>query len=106
MFPKMFRCCVFSAVVLLSTSLLANPALYDRVALEAFVDGIIYSQMEEKHVAGVTVAIVFEDDLILAKGYGYADVENKIPVDPYKTLFQIQSITKLFTWTALMQLYE
>ena len=106
MFLKMFRCCVFFAVVLSSTSPSANPALNDRVALEAFVDGVIESQMEEKHVAGVTVAIVFEDDLILAKGYGYADVENKITVDPYKTLFRIQSVTKLFTWTALMQLYE
>ena len=103
MFLKIFGCCVFFGVVLLSTSLLANPALNDRVALEAFVDGVIESQMEEKHVAGVTVAIVFEDDLILAKGYGYADVENRIPVDPHKTLFKIQSVTKLFTWTALMQ---
>lgn len=106
MFLKMFRCWFFFGVVLLSNLLLANPALNDRVALEAFVDGVIESQMEEKHVAGVTVAIVFEDDLILAKGYGYADVENRIPVDPHKTLFQIQSVTKLFTWTALMQLYE
>ena len=106
MLSKMLRGCVFFAVVLSPASLLANPALNDRVALEAFVDGVIESQMEEKHVAGVTVAIVFEDDLILAKGYGYADVENKIPVDPHKTLFQIQSVTKLFTWTALMQLYE
>lgn len=106
MFIKMFRYCVFLAMVLFSTSLLAHPALNDRVSLEAFVDGVINSQMEEKHVAGVTVAIVFEDDLILAKGYGYADLENKIPVDPYKTLFRIQSVTKLFTWTALMQLYE
>jgi CubicO group peptidase (beta-lactamase class C family) len=106
MLSKMLRGCVFFAVVLSPASLLANPALNDRVALEAFVDGVIESQMEEKHVAGVTVAIVFEDDLILAKGYGYADVENRIPVDPHKTLFQIQSVTKLFTWTALMQLYE
>jgi CubicO group peptidase (beta-lactamase class C family) len=96
----------FFAVIFSFTSPLANPALDDRVALEAFVDGVIESQMEENHVADVTVAIVFEDDLILAKGYGYADVENKIPVDPYKTLFRIQSVTKLFTWTALIQLYE
>ncbi|HET9908456.1 MAG TPA: serine hydrolase, partial [Anaerolineales bacterium] len=44
--------------------------------------------------------------LLFAKGYGYADVENAIPVDPEQTIFRIGSVTKLFTWTAVMQLAE
>jgi hypothetical protein len=82
-------------VLLLSTSLLANPALNNRIALEAFIDGVINSQMEEKHVAGVTAAIVFQDDLILAKGYGYADVENRIPVVCYRSSDNRLSIVPL-----------
>src|SRR6185503_6315777 len=40
------------------------------------------------------------------KGYGYADIENSLPVDPEQTLFRVGSVTKLFTWTAVMQLAE
>jgi len=44
--------------------------------------------------------------LFFAKGYGYADVKNKKPVLPDRTLFRIASVSKLFTWTAVMQLVE
>jgi CubicO group peptidase (beta-lactamase class C family) len=42
----------------------------------------------------------------LAKGYGFEDVENLVPVDPAETLFRPGSISKLFTWVAVMQLVE
>jgi len=41
-----------------------------------------------------------------AKGYGYADREEGIPVDPEQTIFHIGSNGKVFTWTAVMQLVE
>ena len=44
--------------------------------------------------------------MIFAKGYGYADVEAQLPVDPEATLFRPGSISKLFTWVAVMQLVE
>jgi CubicO group peptidase (beta-lactamase class C family) len=43
---------------------------------------------------------------IFSKGYGFLDVENRIPVDPETTLFRPGSISKLFTWVAVMQQVE
>src|ERR1700719_51945 len=74
--------------------------------LEAFFDGALLVQLESKHIAGAVVAVVVGDKLVFAKGYGYADVETRRKVDPEKTLFRIASISKLFTWTAVMQLVE
>jgi CubicO group peptidase (beta-lactamase class C family) len=52
------------------------------------------------------VAVVQDGNLLLAKGYGYADLEGQTPVDPERTLFRIGSVSKLFTWTTVMQLLE
>jgi HEAT repeat protein len=62
--------------------------------------------MEELHVPGVVVVVVKDGEFFFAKGYGYADVEKGIAVDPETTLFGIGSTSKLFTWTAVMQLAE
>jgi len=45
-------------------------------------------------------------ELIFSKGYGYADLTNETPVDADSTIFHIGSVTKLFTWTCVMQLVE
>ena len=50
--------------------------------------------------------VVKDGQVLLQKGYGYADVEKKQPVDPQKTLFRPGSVSKLFTWTAVMQQVE
>lgn len=78
----------------------------DPAELEAFLDHLMASQMEERHIAGAAVSVVKAGQLLFAKGYGYADLEEDIAVDPRQTGFQIGSITKLFTWTAIMQLVE
>lgn len=78
----------------------------DPVEMEAFLGGLIAQQMEDLHIAGAAVSVVKDGELIFARGYGYADLEEGIPVDPGQTLFKIGSITKLFTWTAVMQLVE
>lgn len=44
--------------------------------------------------------------MLLKKGYGYADMERKVPVDPDKTVFRIASVSKTFTAAAVMQLAE
>src|SRR5687767_13075293 len=76
----------------------------DPAELEAFLDELFGRQMEEYHIAGAAVSVVKDGELFFAKGYGYADLENGIPVDPKQTGFRIGSVTKLFTWTAVMQL--
>ena len=78
----------------------------DRADLEAFFDGAIPVQLDSKHIAGAVVAVVSGDKVVFSKGYGYADIENRRKVDPEKTMFRIASISKLFTWTAVMQQVE
>ncbi|HEX6050617.1 MAG TPA: serine hydrolase domain-containing protein [Gemmatimonadaceae bacterium] len=80
--------------------------LTDRAELEAFLDGVMIANLGDKHVAGATVAVVKDGALLLAKGYGWADPDKRIPVDAGRTLFRIGSVSKLFTWTAVMQLVE
>ena len=74
--------------------------------LETFLDRVIEQQMEEHNIPNLTVSVVQGDQLLFVKGFGYADHEVKTPVDPAKTLFRIGSTSKLFTWTAVMQLVE
>src|SRR6266700_570763 len=72
----------------------------------AFLDGILPQQLTREDVAGVVVSIVKDGKVLFAKGYGYSDVEKKVPVSPDTTLFRPGSISKLFTWTSVMQLVE
>jgi CubicO group peptidase (beta-lactamase class C family) len=78
----------------------------DPAELEAFLDELMAQDMEEHHIAGAAVSVVKDGSLFFSKGYGYADLEAGIPVDPEQTIFRIGSVTKLFTWTAVMQLVE
>nr|WP_281500563.1 serine hydrolase [Kordiimonas marina] len=83
-----------------------TPNLDDHAALETFVDGVVRAQLEALDIPGATVSIVKDGKVILEKGYGYARVAEGAHVRPDSTLFRIGSTSKLFTWTAVMQLYE
>ncbi|MEQ1755418.1 MAG: serine hydrolase domain-containing protein [Micropepsaceae bacterium] len=74
--------------------------------IEAFLDGLVPLQIESNDIAGATIAIVKDGQLLFAKGYGFADVETRTRVSPETTLFRTGSVTKLFTWTSVMQLVE
>ncbi|HEX2244245.1 MAG TPA: serine hydrolase domain-containing protein, partial [Gammaproteobacteria bacterium] len=78
----------------------------DPAELEAFLDKLLGREMEKHHIAGAAVSVVKDGELFFAKGYGEADVEKGIPVDPEQTIFHVGSVGKLFTWTAVMQLAE
>lgn len=78
----------------------------DSADLEAFFDGIMATHFQTYHIPGAAVAVVKDGKVLFAKGYGYADLESRTPVDAAKTLFRIGSVSKLFTWTAVMQLVE
>ena len=83
------------------------PVKHDLTAtdVEAFLDGLVPLQIETNDIAGATIAVVKDGELIFVKGYGFADVKARTPVTP-DTMFRIGSITKLFTWTSVMQLVE
>ena len=74
--------------------------------VEAFLDGVVPLQLGREDIAGATVAIVKDGKLLFAKGYGYSDVAAKKPVSPEETMFRPGSVSKLFTWTSVMQLVE
>ncbi len=78
----------------------------DPQELEVFLDKFFAQQMSKEHVPGAVFALVKDGKIFFSKGYGYADLEKKIPVVPDKTLFRVGSISKLFTATAVMQLAE
>ena len=88
------------------TAAMPHRGLRNPAELEAFIDGVMIGTMRDKHVAGAVVAVVKDGALYFAKGYGYADAARLEPVDPSRTLFRVGSVTKLFTWTAVMQLVE
>jgi len=74
--------------------------------IEAFVDGFMNSQMKAGPVAGAAVVVVKDGQVFFQKGYGYEDAQKRVPVDPAQTLFRPGSVSKLFTWTSVMQLVE
>jgi len=74
--------------------------------LGTFLDNIFSKYMSELHVPGATFVIVKDGEILFSKGYGFAKIKEKIPVDPSKTIFRAASISKLFTATAVMQLSE
>ena len=61
--------------------------------------------LKDWHAAGFAVAVVEKNQIIYAKGFGYKDYENKLPVTP-QTLFAIGSCTKAFTASLLGLLRE
>ena len=74
--------------------------------LEAWLDGYIPPALERGDVAGAIVVVVKDGRVLLQKGYGYADVEARRAFDPEHTLFRPGSVSKLVTWTAVMQQVE
>src|SRR6266702_3774478 len=78
----------------------------DQADLNAFFDGILPLQLERSDIAGASVLVMKDGNVLLEKGYGYSDVKAKKPVDPGTTIFRLASISKLFTWVSVMQLVE
>lgn len=78
----------------------------DPAELETFLDQLMLEQMDEHHIAGAVVSVVKDGEILFTQGYGLADVAGNKPVNPETTLFNIGSITKIFTFTAAMQLVE
>ncbi len=78
----------------------------ERNALEVFVDAFFTDQMEPLHTPGASLAIVQDGKIVLAKGFGWADLAKRTPVIADRTLFDVQSVSKLFTITAVMQATE
>ena len=77
-----------------------------RADVEAWLDGLVPYAMSTGDIAGGVIVVVKDGEVLAQKGYGYADVATKKPVDPERTLFRAGSVAKLVTHTAVMQLVE
>lgn len=77
----------------------------DYESTKAYVTKLIQYEMDKNKVAGLSIALVDDQRIVWAEGFGYADQERKIPATA-ETIYRIGSISKLFTDTAAMQLVE
>ena len=80
--------------------------MLDPAGVEAFVDGFMSAYLEENGAVGGVVSIVENGQIVLAKGYGEDDRARHRAVEARRTLFRVGSVSKLFIWTAVMQLVE
>ena len=74
--------------------------------LNAWLDGYMPYALHTGDIAGAVVAVVKDGQIVSERGYGYSDVAKRAPVDPKLTLFRPGSVSKLVTWTAVMQQVE
>jgi len=74
--------------------------------LNIWLDGYMPHALKTADIAGAVVAVVKDGEILSERGFGFADVAKHTPVDPRLTLFRPGSVSKLFTWTAVMQLVE
>jgi CubicO group peptidase (beta-lactamase class C family) len=83
----------------------AVPAL-TKADVDAWLDGFMPNALTQGDIAGAAVVVVKDGSILTQRGYGYADLAAHEPMDPDRTLLRVGSVSKLFTWTALMQLVE
>ncbi len=108
---KMDRSIAFGQTLLVADTLptqatVTTNGITDVAEMTTFFDGVMLSNMTKHRIPGVVVAVVKDGEIFFSKGYGYADVENQIAVNPDTSLFRIGSTSKVFTATAVMQLVE
>ncbi len=73
--------------------------------LQGKVDEYIGAELRAQRIPGLSLAVITNGQVTLAKGYGLANVEHEVPVKP-ETIFQSGSLGKQFTATAVMMLVE
>jgi CubicO group peptidase (beta-lactamase class C family) len=90
---------------LLALLLLLSVTCFAQDGIKTKVDDYIRSEMKAQQIPGVSLAVIKNGEIVLAKGYGLANVEHQVPVKP-ETIFQSGSMGKQFTATAVMMLVE
>jgi CubicO group peptidase (beta-lactamase class C family) len=73
--------------------------------IENYLSGLVDQEMSDHEITGISIALIDDQKIIWQKGFGFADLENKIPATP-ETIYRAGSISKVFTAAATMQLAE
>jgi D-alanyl-D-alanine carboxypeptidase len=95
-------CLIFVSLSCLYAGVADNP---DITGQERLFEAWIHGQMAYRGLPGIAVGVVSDQQLIWAKGFGFADIDAKTPMTP-ATKFRMASHSKLFTATAVMQLRD
>ncbi len=74
--------------------------------VDSWLDGMVPFALRRGDLAGAVIVVVKDGKVLTQRGFGYADAAKRTPVDPARTLFRPGSVSKLFTWTAVMQQVE
>jgi len=99
--------CFLMAIILVSHGLRAT-TLSDDPRVEAalrLVEVWVASQLDYNDIPGMSAGIVYDQELVWSRGFGFADVDEKMPASP-DTIYSICSISKLFTSIGIMQLRD
>ena len=80
-------------------------ALFGGLAHADKVDDLVRAEMKRHQIPGLSLAVLKNGKILKAKGYGFANMEWSVPATP-ETVYQLASVTKCFTATAVMQLVE
>ena len=97
---------LFLAPVTLLSQPPAQSSTLDLGSLTESVDAFLPSEMRSRHIPGAVLIVVSKGAVIAARGYGFADLESRRPVNPERTVFHIASVSKIITTTAAVQLIE
>jgi CubicO group peptidase (beta-lactamase class C family) len=93
------------APYILPLVLLLSLTCYAQNGVSTKVDEYIRAEMMAQQIPGVSLAVIRNGEIVIARGYGLANVEHQVPVKP-ETIFQSGSMGKQFTATAVMMLAE
>ena len=103
----LFRAALLVAPLALpSSSLAAIRSGLDPAVIQRDLASVVPEEMARRHLVGAVVVIVDREGVILAEGYGHADLDQQTPVRPEHTTFRAASVSKLLTTTAVVQLVE
>jgi len=89
-----------------TTSTPSVPGVFDALELETFADDFFDDQLDELEIPGAVISFVRDGQVVMAKGYGLADLELETTFDPDSTVVRVGSVSKLIVATAVMQLVD
>lgn len=84
----------------------SGPISVDPAELESFTDEFFVERMEDLHTPGLTIVVVQDGEILLAKGYGLSNLDSGETFSPDRTIVRIGSVSKLFVATSVMQMVE
>lgn len=97
---------VVAQIPVKTPDVISSAVTLSRPDVEAWLDGFLPYALEKARIPGAVVVVVRSDGTLVQKGYGYSDVAKQSAVSPETTLFRPGSVSKLVTWTAVMQQVE